>query len=229
MLTSIILHDFKSYKTAKLPLSSLTLLIGANASGKSNVLEALHLLSWLAQGQKLTNIRYHMQDSDAIFRGRIEEIGHNGTNSFRIECVANAKTNTSIMGKETSLASPVLLGITFEIVEGELHISDEYLYHLTREANLYCVEEKATLPSSDLTVCYNNFKRGGNKPRITCTDQMAVFTQLDSPATFAQNTESKRLIPEIAKSCQELLKNILFLDPIPSLMRNSELDRKSVV
>ncbi len=50
MLISIELKNFKSYERASLPLSAMTFLIGANASGKSNVLEAIRLLNWLAKG-----------------------------------------------------------------------------------------------------------------------------------------------------------------------------------
>ena len=46
MLASITIRNFKSYKEATLPLAPLTLLIGANASGKSNAVEALRLLHW---------------------------------------------------------------------------------------------------------------------------------------------------------------------------------------
>lgn len=46
LLTSITIRNFKSYKEATLPLAPLTLLIGANASGKSNAVEALRLLHW---------------------------------------------------------------------------------------------------------------------------------------------------------------------------------------
>ncbi|MHC5830885.1 MAG: AAA family ATPase, partial [Nostoc sp.] len=61
MLTEFTLASFKSYSTSdtlslskgRLPLGSLTVLIGANAAGKSNALEGLRFLSWLAQGQKL--------------------------------------------------------------------------------------------------------------------------------------------------------------------------------
>ena len=47
------IESFKSYRKATLKLAPLTVLIGANASGKSNAVEALRLLSWLAQGNKL--------------------------------------------------------------------------------------------------------------------------------------------------------------------------------
>ena len=54
MLTTFTFSNFKSFKDAQLPLGPLTVLIGANAAGKSNAIEALRLLSWLAQGQKLS-------------------------------------------------------------------------------------------------------------------------------------------------------------------------------
>jgi hypothetical protein len=45
MLVAFKLQDFKSYGEASLPLGALTVLIGANAAGKSNAIEALRLLS----------------------------------------------------------------------------------------------------------------------------------------------------------------------------------------
>ena len=49
MLTSFGVKSFKSFVEAKLPLAPLTVLIGTNASGKSNLLEAMQLLSWMAR------------------------------------------------------------------------------------------------------------------------------------------------------------------------------------
>ena len=39
ILSAFNLENFKSYRTGRLPLGPLTVLIGANASGKSNALE----------------------------------------------------------------------------------------------------------------------------------------------------------------------------------------------
>ena len=76
MLAEFSLANFKSYKQATLPLAPLTLLIGANASGKSNALEALRLLSWLAQGHKLSAVRYELRDANSIVRGAIADLPH---------------------------------------------------------------------------------------------------------------------------------------------------------
>jgi predicted ATPase len=45
MLKKMELYDFKCFDTLKLPLANLTLLSGANASGKSSILQALVLLN----------------------------------------------------------------------------------------------------------------------------------------------------------------------------------------
>ena len=49
----VTLRDFKSYREAALHLAPLTLLVGADASGKSNAIEAIRILAWLARGQHL--------------------------------------------------------------------------------------------------------------------------------------------------------------------------------
>jgi len=52
------------------------------------------------------------------------------------------------------------------------------------------VEENASPYSPEIQVAYNNFARGGRKPRIACIDQQPVFTQLMTPAHF--ETEKSR-------------------------------------
>jgi predicted ATPase len=78
MLATFTLRDFKSFREARLPLGPLTVLIGANAAGKSNAIEALRLLSWLAQGQKLSSIQYAVNSADRVVRGRVEDLCHRG-------------------------------------------------------------------------------------------------------------------------------------------------------
>jgi predicted ATPase len=54
VLLSISLTNFKSYQEdGTLPLAPLSLLIGANASGKSNAIEGIRFLSWLAKSRNV--------------------------------------------------------------------------------------------------------------------------------------------------------------------------------
>lgn len=50
MITQITLRNFKSFREAVLPLGPLTVLVGANASGKSNVRDALRFLHGIGIG-----------------------------------------------------------------------------------------------------------------------------------------------------------------------------------
>ncbi len=51
MLTSITVQGFKSLEQVEVPLGCVNVFIGANGSGKSNLLEALGFVSAVADGR----------------------------------------------------------------------------------------------------------------------------------------------------------------------------------
>lgn len=208
MLTAFTLGNFKSYKDARLPLGPLTIMIGANASGKSNAIEGLRLLSWLAQGHKLSNIQHAVQDSDQVVRGRITDLGYSNLPHFELGC-------------ETNLPSWSQLRLGISLRGDSLHITSESLADPNGVVPLYNLDQPSEGLSSDVRVAYNNFSRGHNKPHVTCSDQVAVFTQMDNPARFeATHKKAQETIPPIVRKYQDWLSNILFLDPVPARMRD---------
>src|SRR6266566_3015621 len=86
MLTKFTLANFKSYREATLDLGPLTLLIGANASGKSNALEALQMFSWLARGRRLEDVFQAVQESELLIRGTVSDLTYAGATAFRLGC-----------------------------------------------------------------------------------------------------------------------------------------------
>ena len=207
ILSEFTLENFKSYRTGRLPLGPLTVLIGANASGKSNALEGLRFLSWLAQGQKLTSIQHTVNDADRIVRGRVDDLCHRGESSFSVGC--------SLQGSEWNH-----LSMTLTLRDGDLHISSESITNTENQVKLYELDQPSQGVGTDVGVAYNNFSRGRNKPRIICSDQMAIFVQLDSPATFnGRHAQSQQVIPATVRDYQRVLENVLFLDPVPARMR----------
>ncbi|WP_437914955.1 AAA family ATPase [Sorangium sp. So ce302] len=56
MLTSITLENFKSFRKAAIPLGPFTLLVGTNASGKSNLRDAFRFLHGVGRGYSLAEI-----------------------------------------------------------------------------------------------------------------------------------------------------------------------------
>ena len=209
MLTSFHLQNFKSFKKdAVLPLASLTVLIGANAAGKSNALEGLRFLSWLAQGNKLSAIQHAVNQADKVVRGRIPDIFQKGERRFALGCTMDAIPDASRLDME------------LELRVDDLHIVSERMGTGTG-VPLYDLDQPSKGHSTEASVGYNNFSKGGNKPHIPVTDQMAVFAQLDSPASFHANHKvAQQKIPKACKRYQNVLSNILFLDPVPAKMRD---------
>lgn len=205
MLKAFTLRSFKSYADARLPLGPLTVLIGANASGKSNALEGLRLLSWMAQGQRLGTIQYEVNRADRVVRGRVQDLFYRSQSELELGC-------------ETDIADWNMLRMCLTLREGELHISGEKIEGAAQNVPLYDLDQPAQGMGSDAGVAYNNFARGRNKPHLTCNDQTAIFLQLTSPSAFS-TPKAQGTIPSVAKEYERLLSSILFLDPAPAQMR----------
>ena len=204
MLASFTIENFRSYRQATLKLAPLTVLIGANASGKSNAVEALRLLSWIAQGSKLSTIRHEVQAGNRAMRGAIEDLGFRRAPSFTLSCRAvESEWERYLVRLE-------------RLNDGELRVVNEEL--VPHGAGFFFRVAYPSETGGDMQVAYNNFKRGGRKPQVTCTDQMAALAQLQSPARFSCG-QARETIPEAAKQCQKSLSDIVFLNPQPANMR----------
>lgn len=217
MLKTLTLENFKSYRHARLPLAPLTVLIGANASGKSNAIEAMRLLSWLAQGQRLSAVQYMMQNGDRLVRGTVDSLSLERGVSFGL-------------GAETTNREWNKLSMTLARRADGLHVTGEMLTHDGALVPLYVLDQPSDDRGNDAGVAYNNFSKGRNKPHVTCSDQAAIFTQLTSPATFdAAHKLSKERIPPVLRQLEQWLSAMLFLDPVPARMRDYSFPSERVL
>src|SRR6266481_5907383 len=92
MIQSLRLINFKNFKDAKLELGlgRLTLLVGANASGKSNVRDAFRFLHGMGQGYTLAEIIGEKYVEGGLLqwkgiRGGVTETARHGENKFCVE------------------------------------------------------------------------------------------------------------------------------------------------
>jgi len=162
MLTAITLENFKSYRQARLPLAPLTVLIGANASGKSNAIEGMRLLSWLAQGQRLSAIQYAVQSGDRLVRGRVEDLSFGSRSLVRLGC----GNGSGRMEPANDAAGAACRWFAHR---------GRNLEPRRRECALYTLDQPSHERSTDCGVAYNNFAKGGKKPHIICSDQAGYF------------------------------------------------------
>lgn len=207
MIESIWIQNWKSFREARLPLAPLTLMIGANASGKSNAIEAVRFLSWLAEGRRLTEITSAVQGADQLIRGTVENLAYDESKTFGLGCDTD---------------DPDWNRYRIEVGVGEdgLRVQDEELTGPASAIPLFNVHAPAGEFGHMLEVQYNNFSRGGKKPRIPATDEQSILSQLTTPARFgAGHTKAQDIIPVIVERLRSALGGTLFLDPSPRLMR----------
>ena len=159
---SITIKNFKSYKEATLPLAPLTLLIGANASGKSNAIEAFRFLSWVAGGERLSTLKNRVNDSDKIIRGNVSDLPFRETEQFVLSFSADSSNYESIFNIRFN---EIYFG--FEIIETENKnfiftfddVADDGIY-VSQESlsNNFAIDENKTIFSiknSDYSDVFN--------------------------------------------------------------------------
>jgi predicted ATPase len=88
MLQSIRLKDFKSFVDEEVALAPLTVLVGANASGKSNLLDAIRFVQGLGLGFSVLDVLQGRWEAGREvwkgLRGGVAETVHHGKNSAQL-------------------------------------------------------------------------------------------------------------------------------------------------
>ena len=212
MIKSIRIQGFKSYQDSTLRLSQVTFLIGANGAGKSNAIDALRFLNWMGRGVRLDDIDSRLGSAPGQVRGTSDDLFRSGLASFDFE-IELSKNKSATFQQTIASASR---GVE---QERTLVVSSERLCCAGRKQPYYCLRKQTASKFSDsVDVEYDNFSRGGNKPRITCSNRQAIFYQLLSESRF-ESARSKKEIPDCARMVKDSLGQILFLDADLSKMR----------
>ncbi|MDU9047829.1 MAG: AAA family ATPase [Candidatus Electrothrix sp. Rat3] len=210
MIKEIELIDWKSFKRATLFIDPLTILIGANASGKSNALDALVFLQRISSGVALTS---SLQGDVTIseIRGGVDWANRRGQNSFTLKSVV------SLPEERTEF----IYSIEIEIIEQRCQIKYESLirrkFRPKTEKNPYEIRlfwtDDCIKDSPSITVRLYNEKKGSPRP---CARTHSVLAQLFIQADAGLRKEISHGVKSISKG----LKSIFILDPIPSHMRD---------
>lgn len=104
MLESLELENFKSFRHAKADFGKLSLIVGTNASGKSNLREALRLLHGIGLGYPIAEILGEKYGQGGILqwrgvRGGAKEAAFEGGGSFAIAAKLRAPDESSHRGQ----------------------------------------------------------------------------------------------------------------------------------
>lgn len=112
MLKRIRLQDFKSFVNEEVKVAPLTLLVGANASGKSNFLDAIRFLQGasfdLSLSEVLNGEARSRPDAWPGLRGRAEEAARLDSESFTLETTWSAPGVAEIHHRIACRTSPLV-------------------------------------------------------------------------------------------------------------------------
>ncbi|WP_441964557.1 AAA family ATPase [Mycolicibacterium houstonense] len=217
-LTQLRLPAFKSVRNAVIPINELTLILGRNGSGKSNIIDGLAVLSALAEGGDLRDALDGGRTGPVV-RGGSEGCAPLGSSSFELGCTV------AYDGVDYHLDLVVQVSPTLEI-------RSEKLWTIRRsgprrgESIDYLKSDPPDPHSADLQVRWHNDRRGVN-PAITMRASQLVTSQASTrvPATSAAG----RRVHEVADIVLSGISGIFILDPDPHQMREYVPDRDNVL
>lgn len=84
MIKQFLFRNFRNFENIRINIENLSVLIGANAAGKTNVIEGIRMLSYLAKGDSLDGI---FRGGYRGIRGRLKDCMMIGRDDFSLGCV----------------------------------------------------------------------------------------------------------------------------------------------
>lgn len=230
MLTEIRFQNFKSFVDQRARLGPLTMLVGANASGKSNFVDGLRVLQGI--GLEL--------DIPTIFKGTSggSPVSWPGLRGQEMEAAWLGEANDEkILNIDTIWNIEQLLKYSFSVIlNGASRVSSESLYNFGLKKTSFenfneniHGEAGKLFPVMDYSnyrkLIAKNYKDNSNFPFIS-TAQSSFMAQSKDLIQFIGNFFS--FVPGTTQ-LRESLGNITFLDPNPRLMRSyTPKDSKSI-
>jgi len=209
-LRSLRLTAFKSYAEAELPLSALTVLIGRNGSGKSNALDALEILSRLAQGEEVRDALEGNRRDGSPVRGGVEGCAPHGQDRFSVGFTVGDHDDRSQASYWAEL------DVTVQ-VKPDVRILDERLRAKIDGSLVTAVRTLDPDPQrADLVAAVHNGRVGPN-PRSYFRSSHLVTSQLN--LRLEGKTPAERSVMDVSRSCLVAMAGVFHLDPVPHLMR----------
>jgi hypothetical protein len=207
MIKEIRLENWKSFPKAALYLDPLTVLIGTNASGKSNVLDALDFLSQIAQGKEISSI-LQSDPKTPTFRGGAEWAALKPERSFTVAAL--------IEGGEPNL--DYLYSLTVQTLPKPKLFAESLLrlkYRPRSKSAPYILKLfwTETCGEDDPAIVAKLYNTTRGTPR-SVQRSSSVLSQLK-----LSTASLRKEIAEGVNAVVRALNSIFILNPIPSHMR----------
>lgn len=196
MITELRLRNWKSFFDATLFIDPITVIIGTNASGKSNIFDALKLLSALASPIDIMDIAKNV-------RGGAEGIIRRGEPMCNLTITMEGDKSTEQLIYEVTLAFDE---------QRNIYIKDESLILATTKKNLVMFERKELDEMNKSLVSVALYTEG--KPRYQ------NFSAKTSVLSQIEYVNCVRRIKDSTLTVVNNLRKIRLSNPIPERMRD---------
>jgi predicted ATPase len=217
VLKKLRLERFKNFKAAELTLGPFTLLVGTNASGKSNIRDAFRFLHGTSRGYTLAEIMGEKWAEGGVLqwrgiRGGTREATFHGSSTFVVEVSFGVKEKEKLLEREANYRIEIEAGVSGKAprVVAERLVVDGYgpfVFDSHPESN--------PPPQSDAAHLIVRVRKQsqGRPPHVSFLSQQPVLSQ------FVDYRDVPPSMKEIARACLGALSRMRFLDLSPEAMR----------
>lgn len=203
------LRDFKNFESAEVDLSApLTILLGRNGSGKTNLIEGVELMAALARGVPLHEISETGRRGALEVRGGLPSCPRFGTSRFALRFETGRQSEYAARGVTYEIEIDVTEGV--RIQAERLSIGDRTLIDAER------------MGSGCLGIRYEDCP-DEPEARRKVSGESSVLSRYEevlsyAPAPFRATDSARTTVDELRS---HLRRSYLF-DPVPMSMRNYE-------
>lgn len=217
MLKQLILENWKSFRYAALPIDPLTVLIGTNSSGKSNVVEALEFLQRIVTGKDIEAALAGDKTLTSI-RGGVEWAARKPETQFTLKVVVQGDDDITDYIYTITVQTQPIIQILEEKINSLVDEKSGELPEISKIIDIQNISNSGLLPFKD--------KKRNQKHNLLVLD---AFTESGNE-NFESNiiTETPE-IKEITKKIKlknrihtviQTIENIFVINPLPSNMRD---------
>ena len=228
MITSINLFDFKNFEDEDLGVGPLTVVVGANASGKSNIRDAFRFLHGVGRGYTLAEIiggKYGAggQTEWEAIRGAPKEIGRFQTEHeyYGFFVSVNIRSDDQTISYSIEVKSDAQDFGGFRLVQESLTEGGSPIY-TSHPGKPDPVEEQ-----NDTTHLLLRMGKVGDQRkygnRLTVRPNQPALTQIEEHGTV------RRMHKEVVRNLIDVLGSMRFLDLVPDRMRQAAFPGQTIL
>lgn len=209
MIKGFLFEDFKGFQRAELFLEDISILIGTNASGKSNAIEGIEILSEIATGKDFVTILDGSRNSESFVRGGSKGCCRFQSTSFGLGCLIDLDSQNDLLYKIR-----IKVGERVYIESESLSIVANGRMTGTGDS-VFSTKAVRDSKSGTIQAAIRNGKQGQDL-EIACHRDTAILHQLknqpaDAGSVMAENVKYINLV-------LDNLRKILVLSPNPDVM-----------